>query len=60
MSHASTEDQLGEQPAIELFRSLDWQVILPKSAAGEVHGASLLRPRLLSGLAAPFKASLTR
>ena len=42
MPHAYTEDQLVEQPAIELFRSLDWQVIVPKPAASEARDAGLL------------------
>jgi hypothetical protein len=29
MPHAYTEDQLVEQPAIELFAELGWQVALP-------------------------------
>ena len=36
MPHAYTEDQLVEQPAIELFAALGWQTV---SALEEVFGA---------------------
>jgi type I restriction enzyme, R subunit len=42
MPHAYTEDQLVEQPAIELFRMLDWQVLGPQPTTGEVQDAGLL------------------
>jgi type I restriction enzyme, R subunit len=37
MSHAFTEDQLVEQPAIGLFAELGWQTV---SALEEIFGAS--------------------
>ena len=47
MTHAYTEDQLVEQPAIGLFAELGWQTV---SAIQNLRRTrDLLLPRLLSG-----------
>ena len=60
MSHAYTEDQLLEQPAIGLFADLGWQTV---SAMEETLGAAGTLGRETKGevvLAARLRAALTR
>ncbi len=46
MPHTYTEDQLVEQPAIQLFATLGWETV---SAMEEVFGASGTLTREISG-----------
>ncbi len=60
MNHAYTEDQLVEQPAIELFADLGWQTV---SAMEETFGAGSTLGRATKGdvvLSARLRAALVR
>ena len=73
MPHANTEDQLVEQPAIQLFATLDWETV---SASDETMGSTgtlgrettaevVLMPRLRAALerlnpSAPLRGSRHR
>ena len=60
MSHAYTEDQLVEQPAIQLFAALGWETV---SAMEEIFGASGTLGRETKGevvLVSRLRAALER
>lgn len=60
MSHAYSEDQLVEQPAIQLFSGMDWQTV---SASDEVFGVSGTLGRKTKGeavLVLRLRAALVR